>query len=160
MAITSAREPPSTQAAEASWNARASRRWPYPTPTRRSSTNSPGPRTPTRLRALRTTQLWWTVTGCAHSTRLWASKARALTPTSMPPARACPLTLPSTGAADDHPATCPTPPRLTGTPSSCPNTSARCTQPDLNRPSVSRRAHRQAPQPGAGPLGTVPPTPG
>ena len=96
----------------------------------------------------------------APSTRSWASKARAPTPTSRRSPRACPPTSPSKGAADAHPATCPTPPVL------------RVRHPSvrMRRRAVRRRArtvpryractHRQAAQPGAGPHGTVPPTPG
>ena len=64
------------------------------------------------------------------------------------------------GRSRRPPATCPTPPCPTGTRSSCPNASARCTPLGSNCPSASRTRPPQAAQPGAGPHGTVPPTPG
>lgn len=95
-----------------------------------------------------------------HSTKSWASKAHAPTPTSTCSPRACPPTSPSTGAADAHPRPTQCRPvlRVRDPPvrmrRRAPRRRARTV------PQHRARAHRQTPQPGAGPHGTVPPTPG
>ena len=96
----------------------------------------------------------------APSTRSWASKARAPTPTSTRFPRACPPTSPSRAQPTPTPRPTQRRPVLRVR---HPPVRMRRRAPRRRARTVPRhraRAHRQAAQPGAGPHGTVPPTPG
>ena len=96
----------------------------------------------------------------APSTKSWASKARVPTPTSTRLPGVCPSTSPSTGAAGATPRPAQRRPVLRVRD---PPVRMRRRAPRSRARTIPRhraRAHRQAAQPGAGPHGTVPPTPG